>query len=88
MTERRICCGGVEGRNSLGCGAPLSWEREGGEWRPDREHSRVAIRCLDCGTLLCGHCAREHFKGDEKDKKIRELNHLLDQAHDALGRTP
>jgi|SRR6185312_6934322 len=43
------------------CHAKLRWEREGGEWNPRTGDADVAIRCLDCASLLCGPCARGHF---------------------------
>jgi len=58
----------------LGCGATLHWERH---WDTD---PLVAIRCLDCGAVLCPACARKHFATDEKDKKIDGLLKGLREA--------
>ena len=44
----------------------------------------IAIRCLDCGTLLCPHCARLHFSGDEKNQRIATLEAQLKVVSDAL----
>jgi hypothetical protein len=67
-----VCGGGV---SWLGCNAELHWEPE---W--DRDPA-VAIRCLDCHAVLCPSCARRHFEGDEKDKRIATLDAALDAKH-------
>lgn len=46
----------------INCKATLRWERGGGEWKPNTCDSNVAIRCLNCASLLCGPCARRHFE--------------------------
>ena len=62
-------CG--SGRKDVGCGQELHWENYPGDPGTD---SNIAIRCLDCGIVLCRFCARQHFKSrDEKDKRIAEL---------------
>jgi hypothetical protein len=36
---------------------------DGDEWIYDEA---CAIRCLDCGTVLCRSCAKDHFKESKK----------------------
>ena len=95
MSERKVYCGGIAGRNSWGCGTELHFERHGGEWasgRPNDQHWRpgdptIAIRCLDCGTVMCPNCARRHFgETDEKDRKIAALKTELRALAAETGR--
>lgn len=75
MTETKVYCGYRAGRNPGGCGRELHWERQGGSWEADgRDDPLVAIRCIDCGMVMCRHCARHHFgESDEKDRAIAAL---------------
>jgi len=98
VTEpRKVFCGGVAGRNASGCGVELHYERQGGEWasgRPHEQHWRpgdphIAIRCLDCGTVMCPYCARGHFaETDEKDRAIAALKTELRALALETGRNP
>lgn len=46
----------------LGCGVKLSWDRAtSGEWKRGVGDPLVAIRCLECGAILCVTCAHTHF---------------------------
>ena len=71
MSKEPVCGWG-------GCGAKLHWERE---W--DRD-PLTAIRCIDCGTILCPQCARRHFSKDEKDRQIELLVLALEDAKGAM----
>ncbi len=53
---------GTDGWPGTGCGVNLRWERSPG-WTDD---PNVAIRCLDCGAVLCRRCAKAHFDSDER----------------------
>ncbi len=63
----RLVCGSLRAGEPhvppLGCGMPLSWDRTNKrEWREGVSDPSVAIRCLDCGALLCVACADRHFR--------------------------
>lgn len=66
MTDM-ICNGGTAHRRA--CGQRLHVERE---W--DRDPA-TAIRCADCGALMCPRCAREHFA--ESDARRREVRAVV-----------
>jgi len=68
---------GTDGWPGTGCGTALRWERSLG-WTDD---PNVAIRCLDCGVVLCKRCAKEHFDGAER-KYISELEGHLKRLLD------
>lgn len=80
MAMKELRCG--EGIPQDGCNAKLHWELE---WPGD---PAVAIRCLDCGTVLCPRCARDHFKSDEKDRRIAELMSEIDDLRSRLSQAP
>ena len=69
-------CGGSV--SWLGCGADLHWERE------SERDPTVAIRCLDCGSVLCPACARRHFDSDEKSKRIGAMLKVMREAQASL----
>jgi hypothetical protein len=73
MSEKLVCVGGERWGS---CGIVLHWENDNGFGEWGRDHA-VAIRCLDCGSLMCPRCAREHFKSDEKDRRIDALEKAL-----------
>jgi hypothetical protein len=81
MAEQIVCGGGVTWLSC--CGVELKLERDGGEWGRDRQ---TAIRCLDCGTLMCPPCARRHFaETDEKSRRIATLETALRDVDDVDG---
>jgi hypothetical protein len=83
-----ICGGGI---SWLGCGSPVYFERIEHEWEHEKR-AGIAIRCLDCGALLCPHCATEHFAKEklwlarelEKLRKVAALAQQLDGVQDGL----
>lgn len=54
-----------------GCRSSLSWNRSGGEWTSEARDNAVAIRCLDCGSVLCPFHAEQHFAAERRDLKER-----------------
>jgi hypothetical protein len=79
---RTPSCGSA-GPNDAGCGRVLHWDSPASDkGDPD---PYVAIRCLDCGVILCPSCARKHFAySDEKDKQIETLR----KAYSELATDP
>jgi hypothetical protein len=75
-----VCGRKLAGGEVIGCGQELHWENYPGDPGTD---SSIAIRCLDCGIVLCRFCARRHFKSsDEKDRQIAELEAHLKELID------
>lgn len=85
--ERQAVCG--SGCDGVGCGERLHFERSAGETVDGG--SNVAVRCLDCGTVLCTRCARKHFDSErrrETDTALRQCAEMADLADEnALAAT-
>lgn len=70
-----------------GCRSQLSWRRTGGEWTSEKRDNAVAVRCLDCASVLCPYHAEQHFALERRllDTELAKLRKLALLAQQLEG---